>query len=97
MKGHNIGRALGLVHRFWAGCEEDEAFGHAMGAPMGELRPIINRGQAKAFRKLKRRVKAITGLKWSVFCREVERRTSARWVHFSTALGREFELARRLP
>ena len=63
--------------------ELDEDFGRAMGAPMGELRPIIERGRARRFRVTRRRIKALTGLKWNAFVDEVERRTSARWVHFN--------------
>lgn len=87
--GKNIGKALGMVERFWLGCDIDEDFAQAMGAPMGELRGLINRSQARGFRKVKALVKATTGLRWRAFCREVERRTSARFVHHSTSLGRE--------
>lgn len=86
-RGQNIGRALSLLSRFVEACEMDEEFGAAMGAPMSELRPIINRGRARQMRKLRRRIKGITGLKWKIFVAEVERRTSARFVHFRTCLG----------
>lgn len=88
-KGHDIGRALSIVNRFWRGCSMDDEFSHHMGAPMGELWPIISKGRAKAFRKIKRRVKAMTGLKWRMFCREVERRTSTRWAYHNTGIGHE--------
>lgn len=92
LKGQNIGRAMTAVSRFWEGAELDDEFGRAMGAPMGELRPLIDAGRARGFRHVKRYVKAITGLRWNAFTREVERRTSARWVHFNTSLGREHDL-----
>lgn len=87
MRGTNIGRALGLLHRWMEGCALDEEFGHAMGAPMGELRHMIDRGRCKDLRHLRRRIKGMTGLKWRVFLKEVERRTSARWTHFHSPLG----------
>lgn len=86
MKGHDIGRGLTLVNRFFRSTEEDEEFSRAMGAPMGELRHIINKGNARGFRRLRRQVKAITGLKWRVFEEEVKRRTSYRYCHFQTHL-----------
>lgn len=86
MKGRNLGKALTMIHRWMVACEEDEEFGAQMGAPMGELRHLINRGRCKELRRLRRRVKALTGLRWRVFVGEVERRTSARWVHFHSAI-----------
>lgn len=82
-KGHDLGRAASLLIQIQRGWAADEEFGSAMGAPMGELRPIINRGRAKQMRRARRLVKSITGLKWRVFFRELERRTSARWVYFN--------------
>lgn len=87
MKGRNIGAALSLLHRWTAACDLDEEFGHAMGAPMDELYPIINRGRCKELRRLRRRIKALTGLKWQIFVKEVERRTSTRWVFYHSGLG----------
>lgn len=83
MLGHDLGKAITVIHRFVRGCDEDDEFGRAMGAPMGELRPIIAKGRAKSFRRIRRQVKAVTGLRWNVFLREVERRTSPRWMHFN--------------
>lgn len=95
IRGQNIGRALSLVNKFWSYCDHDEEFGEAMGAPMGELRPLIERSQAKGFRRIKRQVKAMTGLRWALFSQEVERRTSPRWVHFRSQIGREHGLCAR--
>jgi hypothetical protein len=85
-RGHDVGRGLSMVHAYVDACSADEEFGAAMGAPMGELRHIIAAGRARQFRRLRRRVKSVTGLKWRVFEAEIERRTSARWVHFRSAL-----------
>lgn len=86
MKGHNIGRGLSVVHRFFNGCDHDDDFGRAMGAPMGELRHLISRGRARGFRLIRKRVRAITGLKWREFEKEVKRRTNAKWVHYRSSL-----------
>lgn len=87
MRGQNIGKALSLLNRIANDWDHDEQFGSAMGAPMGELRPIISKGRARTFRKVRRHVKALTGLKWRVFCDEVERRTNGKWVHFHSPIG----------
>ena len=64
------------------------------GAPMGELQSFIAHGQARGFREVKKLVKAATGLRWRAFCAEVERRTSARYVHHRTMLGQEHQFDR---
>lgn len=83
IKGQNIGRAVSILTQTAREEDMDEEFGRAMGAPMDELRPLIERGRARRFRITRRRIKAMTGLKFKEFVNEVERRTSARWVHFN--------------
>lgn len=80
-RGRNIGRALGLICRAMYDAALDEDFGSAMGAPTDELRPLLNRGIAREQRRLRRRVKAITGLKYRVFEQEAARRTSPRYLY----------------
>lgn len=87
MKGQNIGAGLSLIHRWVQACFEDDEYGSEMGAPMDELGPLITRGRSKELRRLRRRIKALTGLRWRAFTKEVERRTSARWVHFGSMLA----------
>jgi hypothetical protein len=81
IKGQNLGKAMGLIYKTIEAENMDDDFGCAMGAPMGELAHIINRGRAKQYRKLRRQIKAITGLKYRVFCDEIEKRTSGKWAY----------------
>lgn len=83
MKGHDLGKAMSIIHNIIKGENMDDEFGRCMGAPMGELRHLINRGKAREYRIARRRIKAITGLKYTVFCDEVKKRTSGRWVHYN--------------
>ena len=81
MKGHDLGKAMSIIHSIIEGENMDDKFGRCMGAPMGELSHLINRGKARKYRLQRRRIKAITGLKYSEFCKEVEKRTSRNWAH----------------
>lgn len=89
MHGHDIGKGLSIFERWARHCLEDDEYSEAMGAPMDELYPIINRGRARAFRTIRRHIKAVTGLSWRMFVREVKYRTSERWRYFNTHLGFE--------
>ena len=92
MRGQNLGRGLTIVFRYWRGCDHEDEFGRAMGAPMGELRSIISRGRVRGFRTIKKMVKAETGLRWRVFVKEVERRTNPRWTYMmQLERNREYE------
>lgn len=81
MKGHNLGRGCSILLSFLNGvgaCYDDLC---AFNAP-SECAGLVNRGLQRDFRQIKKRIKAITGLKYDLFMEEVARRTSPRWVHY---------------
>lgn len=90
----SLGRAVTLVHSFARDCMMDDEYGAAMGAPMDEMGPLIARSQARSFRRVRRQIKALTGLEYKAFVRAVELRTSPRWVYMHSLLSYPFSLQR---
>lgn len=84
MIGRDLGRAATLVASFHRSVDDAYEEAHAFGAP-SECFPLIRAGHCRAFRRIRRRVKAITGLPWRVYTREIERRTTKKFAYTSNA------------
>lgn len=78
--GHDIGKGLTILRREQRAHVERVADLDRFHAP-SECYRDVERGEARRARIVRRIVKATTGLRFRVFLREVERRTSPRWVH----------------
>lgn len=80
----NLSRAVSLIRA--QNRNEHERFDDlaSFHAP-GECYPIVERGLARERRRLARRIKGLTGYPMRAVLREIERRTSSRWVYFNLA------------
>lgn len=78
--GHDIGKGLSLWIRFHREEEEAHADVDAFFAP-SECHALVSKGEHKRERRVRRHIKAVTGLRWRLFVRECERRTSPRTMH----------------
>lgn len=85
-RGRNIGRACTMVLEYAEQRAAEIEDLHAFHAP-SECYPLVRKGAVREHRRLRRRVKAVTGLKWVEFVREVDRRTSPRTSYFRLGLG----------
>jgi hypothetical protein len=82
--GRNIGKgATILVHQMELELQTYEEL-RAFHAP-SECGVDAERELSRARRVMRRRIKAVTGLRYVIFLREVTRRTSYRWVYFNLA------------
>lgn len=82
MKGHDIGVGATLLLRHM----KQEALWHheiAKWHAPSECHELVTGGEPRRFRRVRKRIKAETGLKYSEFLKELERRTSYRWIHFN--------------
>jgi hypothetical protein len=79
-RGNNIGKALGLVMRYNETVAEAHYEVDAMYAP-SECHSLITRSYLCSWRRVRRHIKAITGLNIKEFFKECEARTSPRWMH----------------
>lgn len=82
MKGRNLGKGASIYRDFARGCDQEFDDMEAFHAP-SECVTLIQRSQQRRFRVVRRQIKSITGLRFNAFIDELERRTSARWVHFN--------------
>lgn len=82
MIGRNLGRGATLLLDFTQRVVDLHEDLDRFNAP-SEIHSDLRRSNARAFRMVKRRIKAVTGLKYPVFLRTLTARTSARWVHFN--------------
>lgn len=76
----NFSRACSLVAGFNRQCRECIADLHAFHAP-SECYRDVSKGLHRSLRKVKQQVRGLTKLRWSAFCREVERRTSPKFAY----------------
>jgi hypothetical protein len=79
-KGRNIGKGMTILRRFNRSENEifdDLAAFYAPSECYGAVRESIERD----FREVKRHIKAVTGLKFKEFEKEVKRRTSPHWLY----------------
>ena len=76
-RGRNIGRACTMVLEFAK--QQNEAYEdlRAFHAP-SECYPLVRKSAVREHRRLRRRVKSVTGLKWVEFVNEIEHRTTPR-------------------
>lgn len=81
-KGRNIGRGASILALHIASEEALHDDADAWNAP-SECHQLISVSSARRFRTVRKRIKAVTGLKFHTFLREVKRRTSSRWIHFN--------------
>ena len=82
MKGKNIGAGCSIVRKFWREVDDAHLEIRMYYAP-SECHDLVHKHSRKVFRLIKKRVKGITGLNWRTFTKEVERRTSPRWMYFN--------------
>lgn len=85
-KGHDLGAGASILARFLRCCDEMHEDAAMWGAP-SECHTLIEGGNKRAFRRVRRQIKATTGLEWQAFHRELCHRTSSRWVHFNLHAG----------
>lgn len=81
-RGRNISQGASILARHVRSAHSLHDDVDEWGAPT-ECHGLVVRLNAREFRLVRRRIKAVTGLKFNAFVREVERRTSPRWVHFN--------------
>lgn len=78
--GCNIGLGMSIFRRFVRLCAAMHTEVNEMHAP-SECHGDVSMSNARAFRTVRRQIKAVTGLRWRVFMREVRRRTTGRFAY----------------
>lgn len=76
----NLSQVISRLNKFNRECSQSWDEGYAFGAPMDELAPLINKGEQRAFRHM-RRALGMSQRQVNKAVRDAERRTSKHYIH----------------